>query len=271
VLFVIRVLAALFLLVLSLGVIGIIVPLKFLRLSRRGAAVLTLVTLVAGVPFSLYASHLAQTMVPVLTSIQVDGKQIIAGQTAESVVGTLNPYMNTSRKPEEWKEDDGSYGHTMYYLIKGNTCSVKYEKGIVTDVYCGDLSNRAKSSSMSQISEIPAAQLAAACRSHIPAASDNDQPNAAVKAAARKCWTFATTHSNDAVGPNPIVNLSDKSMQNIIDWSRDDSVDGHSWSVIIAFKDGYEASCDQISDNGQVELEGFATFRQALPECPEKK
>jgi hypothetical protein len=205
------------------------------------------------------------------TSIQVGGKQISAGQTAASVALTLNPYMDTSRKPKEWREDDGSYGHTMYYVIDGNTCSVKYEKGIVTGVYCGDLSNRAKSDSMSQVSEIPVAQLAAACRPHIPAASDKEQPSAAVKAAARKCWSVATTHPNDALGPNPIVNLSDKSMQKIIDWNRNDFVDDHSWSVAIAFKDGYEATCDRISDNGQVDLEGFMTLRQALPECPEKK
>jgi hypothetical protein len=43
VLVVLRILAALILLVLLLGAIGIIVPLKFLRLSRRGAAVLTLI------------------------------------------------------------------------------------------------------------------------------------------------------------------------------------------------------------------------------------
>jgi hypothetical protein len=62
VLFVIRVLAALFMLVLLLGVIGIIVPLKFLRLSRRGAALLTLVTFVASLALNVYGFHVAQTM-----------------------------------------------------------------------------------------------------------------------------------------------------------------------------------------------------------------
>jgi hypothetical protein len=62
VLFALRILVGLFLLLLLLGLFGIIVPLKFLRLSRRGAVILTLTSFAACLALTLYGLHIAQTM-----------------------------------------------------------------------------------------------------------------------------------------------------------------------------------------------------------------
>ena len=62
---VLRILAALILLTLLLSVIGIIIPLKFVRLSRGGAGILMLIALVAAVGLSLYAVHIAPTIAAV--------------------------------------------------------------------------------------------------------------------------------------------------------------------------------------------------------------
>ena len=66
--------------------------------------------------------------------------------------------------------------------------------------------------------------------------------------------------------PNPLLGLSDKSLQKTIDWERNDLANDHSWYVAIQFKDGYEATCDRVSDNGQVDPERLDWFHP-LPDC----
>jgi hypothetical protein len=119
-LLVLRILAGLLLLVLFLGLIGIIVPLKFLRVSRRGAVVLTLVTLAASVALSLYGAHIARTIAPVSTDRPNDST---VAQTAHSpasrVLNTQLDFENSEfcrsyhcKEDKHWPVRSGDVNHS---------------------------------------------------------------------------------------------------------------------------------------------------------------